>query len=382
MKTIMAISVSFLAITITGCNKERAANERPTPVEVKRVEAFAGNDEKRFSAVIQPYEQVELSFRVGGYVQSIAQTRGIEGRSRSIQDGDRVPTGAILARLHASDYRARVEQARAALAESQSLLAKAEQDRTRAERLFDSQSLTKPDFDAAKANFESTQARVESAQARLTEANTSAVDTVLRAPFAATVLKRNITQGTLASPGMPAFVLADTSIVKAIFGVPDKLIPRMQIGSTLSLRADAFLNSELKGRVSRVSASADAKSRVFEVEVSIPNPKDELKVGMITTLVVDDVVPEAGAPVVPIAALVSSTKRPGNYAIYTAAQENGRTVARLVEVELGRTLGNVIVLTSGPKIGDPIVTNGAGLLRDGEPIEMITNDQTELAKKQ
>ena len=74
--------------------------------------------------------------------------------------------------------------------------------------------------------------------------------------------------------------------MKAIFGVPDKLIPRMKLGEPLSLHMEAFGDRILRGRLTRISAAADPKSRVFEVEVSVPNTKDDLKIGMIATLVV------------------------------------------------------------------------------------------------
>ncbi len=381
MKAQVVIVALFTTALIAGCSKEKVAGERPTPVEVQSVQSFAGNDVKRFSAVIQPYEQVDLSFRVGGYVDSIAQTAGVEKRMRSIQDGDHIARGVVLARLHSMDYNARVQQAKASIAEAEAAMTKAQLDQRRAANLMASQSLTKPEMDSANSNLDASRARLDSARGRLQESLTSANDTVLRAPFAATVLKRNVAQGSLASPGVPAFVLADTTVVKAIFGVPDKLIPKMKIGDMLTLRADAFMNTDLRGKISRISASADAKSRVFEVEVSIPNPKDQLKVGMVATLMIEEAVPEIGAPVIPISALVSSTKQPSAYAVFVVSRENNRAVARLVEVELGGTLGNMIIVKKGPSIGTQVITTGAGLLRDGEPVEVIQNQPAVMAEK-
>jgi RND family efflux transporter MFP subunit len=381
MRVRAAITTALAVTLVAGCSKERVAGERPTPVEVQSVQPFAGSDIKRFSAVIQPYEQVDLSFRVGGYVDSIAQTTGVERKMRSIQDGDRVNRGTVLARLHSVDYDARVQQAKASVAEAEAAMSKAQLDQKRAANLMAVQSLTKPEMDAANSNLEASQARLDSARGRLQESLTSAGDTVLRAPFSATVLKRNISQGTLASPGAPAFVLADTSVVKAIFGVPDKLIPRMKIGDPLELRADAFTTAPLRGKVSRISASADPKSRVFEVEVSLSNSKQQLKVGMIATLVIEDTSPELGARVIPISALVSSAKLANAYAIFVTSQENGRAVARLTDVEVGETLGNMIVLKKGPSAGTQVITTGAGLLRDGEPIEVAQTPTAVAAEK-
>jgi RND family efflux transporter MFP subunit len=370
MKTNLAIA-AVLSLALAGCAKNNIAAERPIPVSVQAVENYSGQDVKRYSAVIQPYEQVDLSFRVGGYVQSIAQTRSIDGRSRAVQDGDKISRGTVLARLASSDYDARVQQAKASVTEAETMLAKADLDRTRATKLFQSQSLTKPEFDSAAANYDATNARLQSAHAKLAEATVSSGDTVLRAPFAGTILRRNISTGSLAAPGQPAFVIADTSSVKAVFGVPDRLIPGMKLGNTLTLRTEALADRTLLGRITRVSASADPKSRVFEVEVSIPNRDELLKTGMVAALVIEDKSPEIGSPVIPIHAIVGSARQPGGYAVFYAAQESGGLVARLTDVQLGRTLGNFVVVKSGLKPGDQVITTGAGLLRDGDRVEVL-----------
>ena len=370
MKTRLAIA-ALLGLTFAGCAKNNIATERPIPVSVQVVETYGGQDVRRFSAVIQPYEQVDLSFRVGGYVQSIAQVKSVDGHSRAVQDGDKITRGAVLARLNSSDYEARVQQAKAAVTEAETLRAKADLDRARATKLFQSQSLTKPEYDGATANYDATTARLESARAKLAEATVSAGDTVLRAAFAGTILKRNVSTGSLAAPGAPAFVIADVSAVKAVFGVPDRLIPGMKLGNTLTLRTEALADRELHGRITRVSASADPRSRVFEVEVSIPNRDEQLKVGMVAALVIEDKSPEIGSPVVPINALVGSANQPGGYAVFFAAHENGGTVARLTDVQLGRTLGNLVVIKNGLKPGDQIITTGAGLLREGDRVELL-----------
>jgi multidrug efflux system membrane fusion protein len=128
---------------------------------------------------------------------------------------------------------------------------------------------------------------------------------------------------------------------------------------------------ELHGRITRVSASADPKSRVFEVEVSIPNPKEELKSGMVAALVIEDKAPEIGNPVIPINAVVGSPTKVKGYAVFVAATNNGSSVARLTDVELGTTLGNRVVVASGLKPGDQVITTGAGLLRNGDRVELL-----------
>ena len=86
------------------------------------------------------------------------------------------------------------------------------------------------------------------------------------------------------SPGGPAFVLADISVVKAQFGVPDLDVQNLKTGSTLAVGLDALPGKEFTGQITSISPSADQKTRLFQVEVSIPNPGHLIKVGMIASL--------------------------------------------------------------------------------------------------
>ena len=92
-----------------------------------------------------------LAFKATGYVDDLLRRSGADGRFRAAQPGDRVTKGTVLARVRETDYRDRVNQGRARLAEAEASLVKARLDLERARTLFDAESLTKPDLDAAQA---------------------------------------------------------------------------------------------------------------------------------------------------------------------------------------------------------------------------------------
>src|SRR6185295_16274579 len=97
--------LALIAITI-GC-KTKAQEKAIKPVKVKTVETHTGTSSVRYSASIRPSSQVEVSFKVGGYVEAIKHESG-----RYIQAGDTVGKGAVLAQLRQSDYAAKVNEAR------------------------------------------------------------------------------------------------------------------------------------------------------------------------------------------------------------------------------------------------------------------------------
>ena len=411
----------------SACQKAETKEKPPKPVRVKAVEKHSTGNGVRYSASIRPNTQVEVAFKVGGYVETLAQVRDAAGRWRYLQAGDVVGRGAVLARVRQSDYlakvhnatsqqgdarsaletsnaqlaeaRAAVETSRAQVADAEASFERATHDFERAKNLFAAESITKTDYDAAKSQYDATRARLDSARGQLevsqarvstaraqagqaaakiktaealtAEASIPLQDTVLRAPSSAVVLERKVEVGALVAPNAPAFVLADLTSVKAAFGVPDLALQHIKPGDTLKLMTDALPGQEFSGHVSRVSPSADANSRVFDVEVTIPNPQGLLKPGMIASIQVREEAARTEVTVVPLTAVVPSKEGPDSYAVYVVAGEGGKQHARLRRVALGEALGNAVAVTEGVVVGELVVTTGATLVADGEQVQVI-----------
>lgn len=369
--------LASLVMGLAACRPAPVPARPARPVRVERVTLEAAQDGLRYSATIQPYEQIARAFRVGGYVQELQQRRGPDGRPRDLQQGDEVTRGALLARLDDSDYRQRVALTRAQLAEAQAALVKARADAERAETLYASRSLTRLEYDAATAALGVASARVEGAAAQLEAASLALGDCTLVAPADGVVLARQVQTGSLATPGTVAFVLANLTRVKAIFGVPDGVVQRLAPGRMLPVTSDAFGARQFPGEVTAVSPAADSQSRVFSVEVTIPNPGRQLKAGMIATVDVPLASTQAlpvGQPTVSFAAVVKSPHAGGGYAVFLLAGDDERAVARVQDVQLGPISGNRVAVTQGLAEGQRVVVTGASLLTDGDPVVVIPGD--------
>lgn len=413
-------SLTLLALTI-GC-KTKAQEKTIKPVKVKTVETHTGTSSVRYSASIRPGSQVEVAFKVGGYVESIKHESG-----RHIQAGDTVSKGSMLAQLRQSDYVAKVNEARsqqgearssletssaqlkeamtavetsrAQLRDSEAALARAGLDFQRAEALLATQSITKPDFDVAKERFEVNKAKFDAAKAQLavaeakvntakfqigaaesrvrtTEATvyTASIplgDAQLRAPMSAVVIERKIEVGQLVSTGTPAFVLADLSSVKAAFGVPDLALQNFKLGDTLTMTTDAIPGTEFTGHISRISPAADQSSRVFDVEVTIPNLQGLLKPGMIASIAVNETSGSNAIPIVPLTSITRGKADPNAYAVMVVEDAGGKHVARLRNVTLGESHGNSVAVNSGVKPGEIVITTGVTQVADGEEVRVM-----------
>lgn len=136
MRVARAIVIAglLLAGPTSGCRQPEPAPPPLTPVRVQAVEPAPGGNALRYSATIQPLAQINLAFKVGGYVASIRQVPGVGGALRPVQEGDRVAKGTVLAVLQQADYQTQVNNARAQLASANAVLDKAQRDFARARR--------------------------------------------------------------------------------------------------------------------------------------------------------------------------------------------------------------------------------------------------------
>ncbi|HEV3058552.1 MAG TPA: efflux RND transporter periplasmic adaptor subunit [Vicinamibacterales bacterium] len=372
MKTGLVQLVPLLTVSLAagGCKAPPAYEQPVTPVTVGRAAASATGTTVRYSATVRPSVEVPVAFKVAGYVDDILTRPDDRGRVRDVQEGDRVEKGDALARVRQSDYQQSVDQITAGVAEATAAYDHAKLEYDRASRLFAKQSLTKPELDGAKARLDATAAKVEGAKAGLGEAQLVLGDAVLRAPLAGVVLKRSIERGSLVSPGVPAFVLADTSSVKVVFGVPDVVVKQLKIGRAQRLAFEALKDEPFEGHITSIAPAPDPVSRVYQIEITVPNAQHKLEVGFIASLQLADQ-PGETVVTVPLEAIVKPATGSAEYGVFVLDGDGDAQVAKLRAVKLGGVVGNAITVTGGLSVGQQIIVRGATLLTDGQRVRAL-----------
>jgi RND family efflux transporter MFP subunit len=158
--------------------------------------------------------------------------------------------------------------------------------------------------------------------------------------------------------------------VKAVFGVPDTAMGHIHLGSPETVTTDAVAGN-FYGHVTSVSPSADPKSRVYSVEVTIPNSDDRLKAGMIASITISAGEMKKRVTVVPLTAVVRSLDDPNGFAVFLAEGGGDTVKVRMQDVQLGTTYGNLIAVERGLAPGIRVVTTGATMIKDGEQVQII-----------
>ena len=399
MRIYVAIS-SIAAVTVlAGCGtKTQKTGAAPVPVLAEPVAMQQVQPSWNYSGEIRPDTEVQLAFKEPGYVAALYHVKGADGRMREVQVGDEIAAGTVLANLRRSDYVASFNSAtgqehsmQGALEASQADLERARADQTKAEldferaqALYEANAMTRPDYDAAVEHHASATANVEAAVreieahrgqvaaalAQTLSAQINVGDTNLTAPTSGVIVEKTVEPGSLVAAGTSAFALDDTRVVKVNFGVPDSMLTYLRLGAAVPVQVEALLGRTLTGRITEIAASANRESRVFNVEVSLPNPDRSLKVGMIANVRL-----ERGAmqsvPVVPMTALMAAESGSTNYSVFTVNEIAGKQFAQLKSVRVGETVGKSVVIDEGLAPGERIIVNRTNQLSDGSPIRVV-----------
>ncbi len=375
-RTHASLCVAFIAVVsassllLTGCSSTTAEPPPLTPVRISAVQTINSGSSNTYSANIQPYQQVDLAFKSNGYLESIRQVRDANGHMRNIDQGDWVKKGAVLATVSQDDYQQKLQQANAQLDRAKASYERAKLSFDRMETLYKNGAATVTDYDNARASMLDGQASIDHSQASIVEAQIALQYCELRAPFDGWIVKRNVDEGQLVGPATNGFTISDVRSVKAVFGVPDTAMEHIRLGGPETVTTDA-VPGNFNGHVTSISPSADPKSRVYSVEVTLPNSDNRLKAGMIASITITTGPEGKRLDVVPLPAVVRSLTQPNGFAVFLVEGTGDTVRVHQQEVELGGTYGNVIAVEQGLKPGDRVVTSGATMIKDGQTVRII-----------
>ena len=259
------------------------------PVQVVTVAAASGSDGGGSGA--------GTSVTANGYV--VARTRAsvsakLPGRIADLRvsEGSTLRRGEIIATLENADYEAQAAQAKAAVATARAELVEArtasEVAAREAERLRDMQQknadlVSEQDLDGVEGRARQAAARLEAADARLNAAEASLrfalanlENTVIRAPFAGTVLRKEAEIGEVVAPSVgggltrgAVVTMADLTTLEVEVDVNEAYIARVKKDGPATITLDAYPDTSFRGAVRQVVPTADRQRATVQVKVSI-----------------------------------------------------------------------------------------------------------------
>jgi RND family efflux transporter MFP subunit len=335
----LSVLLLSLIALVAGCGKKHepqaatGENLPPAAVRVQTIEAVKQPAVEEVVGTVQPKLQAVIEAKVSGRITRLPVTLG-----QSVKQGE------VLVELATQEVQARLDQANAAFRQ-------AELDFNRTDNLRKQQAATQGEFDAAQARYTVAKATVAEAEALSGYAK-------ILAPFDGVVARKLADEGDLAMPGKPLLELEGRAGLRLVADVPALLSGHVLPGARLAVRVDT-LPDAITGTVAEISPAADPASRTVRMKVDLPETAG-LRTGQFGRLAVP--LGEATFLFVPPPALV----RRGQLEILFVAAD-GKAQMRLVRV--GKETAQGLEILAGLAPGEAVVIEGAGTLRDGQPLQ-------------
>ena len=198
---------------------------------------------------------------------------------RSVNVGDQVRAGQVVARLEPETARNTLKSARANLTAARARLVEAQNNFERHRPLLDRGFITRAMFDQAEQAYRSAQAQVDSARAQVSTAETQLSYTNLIADSSGTVTARGAEPGEVVAAGQTIVQLAREGGRDAVFDVPARVIETSSADAQVQVVLSSDPKVQTTGRVREVAPQADPVTRTFKVRIGLNNPPTAMRLG-------------------------------------------------------------------------------------------------------
>ena len=369
------------AVIASEAHDEQQALPRMEVIQVGRSTRQSG---LQLPGNIQPITEAPILARADGYIER-----------RTVDIGDRVKAGQMLAQIDAPELTDQVAQATATVRQAQAALEQAtanvQQGRTdmelarvmakRSSQLVAKGAVSKQDDDQSQAQYNSKLAALQSLEKAIDvqRANIGAAQSnVARlaqmqsyekvyAPFDGVIEARHIDVGALidaGSAGGPAremFDLAQTGVLRVYADVPQNNAGTSLDGTSACLEVSQVAGTCLPGTVARNAGAINAVTRTLRIEVDVPNKDGAVLPGSYGQVRLSVKAAQPGLSL-PVNTLLY---RPEGLQVATVDAEHK---VLLKTIKPGRDFGTHIEVASGLAATDWVILNPSDSITNGQAV--------------
>ncbi|PLY13151.1 MAG: efflux RND transporter periplasmic adaptor subunit [Sulfurimonas sp.] len=276
----LALSLVVVSLLFVGCSDEKSSVSNqpqkvqmpPLPVKAEMVKYEKVDFAKSYSAILKPFEEVAIFARVIGFLEK-----------ENFTEGAFVKKGDVLYEIQKGEYKAALDEAKAALLKAEANFNKTSKDWKRAEYLFKNSAISEQQRDELLYAYDDAKAEVKKSEALVAKAELNYSYTTIKAPISGIVGISSSDEGNyidadLQNSNLTTITALDR--VYAEFSLPssDVLMYASQIktGSEVTLKAGT---KSFSGVVDYIAPKVDSQTDTLLIRATFQNPNRELVVG-------------------------------------------------------------------------------------------------------
>lgn len=375
MKVKSILGFGLCCLALSACQQSRKPQEEGGKYPLLTLTPEDRQLSVKYSAVIEGKQDVEVRPQVSGTITQVL-----------VEEGAHVHKGQVLFIIDQVPYRAALQKARAAVATAEANEATAKQTLDGKMSLYEDKVISDFELRTAQNEYKSTQAALLQAQAELTDAQNNLSYTEVKSPVDGYAGMTSYRIGALVSASMtdPLIRVSDNSEMYAYFSLSEKqvLTLTVQYGSLdqalasfpeVSLELNDGSTYAQKGKVDVISGIIDKTTGTVSLRAIFSNPDKRLMSGGSANIIVP--YDRTQCIVIPQGGTYEIQNR-----IFAFKVIDGKAVSTPIEVfEINN--GTEYIVEKGLQAGDVIVSEGAGLLKDGTIVSTPQDEQAPTDKK-
>ncbi|MFL5295118.1 MAG: efflux RND transporter periplasmic adaptor subunit [Phenylobacterium sp.] len=340
---VAVVALYFIARTLFGGHQPGAADAKPVPnagppsVQAKLIPEV----QRQYDVVARGRTQATRTVVVR------SETAGVVAAAPVLQ-GTAVKQGQVLCRLAVDARQATLDQARAALKSAE--LAHQQNE-----------ELVKKGF-RSNTQMMQAQASLDAAHAAQRQAEIALEQVNIKAPFAGVFDRRDAEVGAYLGPGQPCGTMIELDPLLVVGDVPETEAAKLKVGAPATARLVS--GQTLSGRIRYVARDADPQTRTYHLEVTIPNPRMDVRSGLSAEVHVG--AGSGPAHLVPVSSLVLDSA--GRQGVRFVAGD-GRVAFAPIKVVEETADGLWVTGLSGPV---SLIVVGQSYVADGQKVRVAT----------
>lgn len=353
------------------------------------------------SVTVAPVERAMVTdtFTANGTVAAnnllpiAAATSGLKIQQVLVKAGDQVAAGQPLAILDNSVLQAQLTQAQATYQSAQSVvqqkqaqmtqaeaqLNQAQSNANRYEQLAAKGAVSRQDLETQETNAATSRAAVSVAQsdiesaksdvlgkrAQIQQLQTQIGQTEVVAPASGLIAEKLAEVGDVTGTSK-LFSIIQNGALELDALVPADQLPNVKMGAPVQVSSESNSQLQLQGSVREIAPLVDAQTRQATVKIDLPS-SDQLRPGLyLKAAIATQTIP--GLTVPSKAVLPQSD---GSAIVYVLS--GNKAQAKTVQVGAIQPGGNLMAVKSGLAVGDRVIVSGAGYLKDGDSVTVVSD---------
>ena len=310
---------------------------------------------EQYTGLVSARRSSALGFEAGGRIETI-----------SVDVGDVVEAGDILAELDTSSLKADLAAAKAQISGAEASLKLARSTVERQTLLEEKGLLSAQRFDEAEAQADAAIAQLNVSKAQAASLQVRIDLSRLKAPFGGVVTKRYMDEGTIAGAGAPVLVIVESSQLETSIGLPSSMARSLEVGKTYDLRVDDVLHP---ASLRSVTGVIDNGQRTVTAVFDLGSESSAVYPGAVARLELEQSLPQSGYWV-PVAAMTEADR--GMWSIFVVTEDaDGEPVVEKRLVDVLHPEADRAFVRGALQSGDEMVLNGLHRLTAGMRVKPI-----------